>query len=112
MIPSILLPWKPRQQVGYDFWLPAEDGWNQSVILHDVNTWLWEPAHVIDIDYNGETEDAGAMWLPGEVYYNSIYGVRISIDDSTPTGFIVTIWNRYQGTGFKVSAIRIDIRRQ
>jgi hypothetical protein len=90
-----------RQQVGYDFWLPSVDGWNQSVILHDVNTWLWEPAHVIDIDYNGETEDAGAMWLPGEVYYNSAYGVRISIDDSTPTGFIVTIWNRYHGTGFK-----------
>lgn len=90
-----------RQKDGYDFWLPAVVGWDKSVIIHDVNTWLWEPAHVIDIDYNGETEDDGAMWLPGEVYFNSTYGVRVSIDEATPTGFIVTIWNRYAGTGFK-----------
>jgi hypothetical protein len=90
-----------RQQVGYDFWLPAVEGWNQSVIIHDVFTWLWEPAHVIDIDYNGDTGDAGAMWLPGEVYFNSTYGIRISIDAATPTGFIVTIWNRYGGVGLK-----------
>ncbi len=90
-----------RQQVGYDFWLPAVEGWDKSVIIHDVDTWLWEPAHVIDIDYNGETEDEGAMWLPGEEYYNATYGIRITIDEATPTGFIVTIWNRYHGTGFK-----------
>ncbi len=90
-----------RQQVGYDFWLPALDGWDKSVIIHDVDTWLWEPAHVIDIDYNGETEDDGAMWLPGEEYYNAAYGIRVTIDEATLTGFIVTIWNRYTGTGFK-----------
>ena len=99
--PNRFLTIEARQQVGYDYWLPAVDGWNQSIILHEVS-YMWEnPAHVIDIDYNGNTGDAGAMWLPGEVYFNPTYGIRITIDAATPTGFVVTVYNRYDPPGFR-----------
>ena len=90
-----------RQQVGYDFWLPAVEGWNQSVILHEVDLTLENLAHVIDIDGNGNTGDEGAMWLPGETYHDPQTGIRITVNYATPTGFVVTVNNRYDPPGFR-----------
>ncbi|MGQ9904230.1 MAG: hypothetical protein ACUVRU_07915, partial [Anaerolineae bacterium] len=48
-----------RKLTGYDSSLPG-----MAVIVHDVDTTRREPAHVVDIDNNGNTGDAGAMWTP------------------------------------------------
>jgi hypothetical protein len=60
--PNLFYTVEARQLEGYDSWLPG-----QAVIIHhvDVNRADGNPAHVVDIDRNGNTGDAGAMWLPG-----------------------------------------------
>jgi hypothetical protein len=73
-----------RRWTGYDVKLPGE-----AVILHEVDTSRLNPAHVVDIDGNGNTGDAGAMWLPGEVF--NANGVSVAIDAQTVTGFVLTV---------------------
>jgi len=79
-----------RRFAGYDNWLPGE-----AVIIHEVVLGRAEPAHVVDIDGNGNTGDEGAMWKPGETFTSSAYGISVKVDSSTSTGFVVTIRNRY-----------------
>jgi hypothetical protein len=77
-----------RQLVGYDSYLPGV-----AVIIHNVDVNRSEPAHVIDIDGDGDTGDEGAMWLPGEVFTDSENDIKIEVLSATPTGFVVTINN-------------------
>jgi hypothetical protein len=79
-----------RQLVGYDAHNPGS-----AVIIHDVDPNRDNPAHVIDIDGNGNTGDEGAMWIPGEVFYDVENGISVSINSATETGYIVTINNRF-----------------
>jgi hypothetical protein len=65
------------------------------VIIHHVDPSRDNDAHVIDIDGNGNTGDAGAMWIPGEVFKDEVNGISISIDSATETGYVVTINNRF-----------------
>jgi hypothetical protein len=74
----------------YDKWLPGS-----AVIIHDVVPARGEPAVVIDQDGNCDTGDAGAMYIPGEVFVDATNGIRVTIDSSTPTGYVVTISNRF-----------------
>ena len=76
-----------RRQTGYDVKLPG-----QAVIIHQVNTTRYEsPAHVIDIDNDEDTGDAGAMWTPGEVFRDPANKIAVAIMGTTATGFRVNV---------------------
>jgi len=75
-----------RQLKGYDAYNPGS-----AVIIHRVNPNWQNPAHVIDIDGNGNTGDAGAMWLPGEAFSDIAHKIQITVLSATPTGFVVKI---------------------
>jgi M6 family metalloprotease-like protein len=76
-----------RQAVGYDASAPAE-----AVVIHDVlPTRADRRAQVVDPDGNGDPNDAGATWVPGETFTDAANGVAVRIDGKTSTGFTVTI---------------------
>jgi len=75
-----------RRWQGYDVKLPG-----QAVIIHEVDTGRSIPAHVIDADGNGNTGDAGAMWLPGETFVDATEGITIHVLSETATGFVIGI---------------------
>ena len=76
-----------RLFVGYDDEIPDE-----AVVIHRVDTTLADRlAQVVDIDNNGDTNDAGAMWTPGEIFTDSENGLQVSIDAAYSTGYQVTI---------------------
>ena len=79
-----------RQFVGYDSWLPGE-----AVIVHQVDTFRGEPAHVVDIDRNGNTGDEGAMWRAGETFTDILNGIYVTVEAATETGFIITVENKF-----------------
>ena len=76
-----------RRRVGYDAKLPPD-----AVVIHEVIPGRSDdrPAHVIDIDGNGDTSDAGAMWGVGETFVDAS-GVHISVTAATSTGYVVSI---------------------
>ncbi len=75
-----------RRQVGYDIKVAGA-----AVVIHEVNTMRDPPARVIDIDGNGNTGDAGAMWEVGETFTDIAHGISVQVDSATETGFVVTI---------------------
>ena len=82
-----------RRLTGYDVQLP-----DPAVVIHDVTTTRYEsPAHVIDVDNNGITGDAGAMWITGEVFRNPTYKIAVAVLGATPTGFRI-----YTSSGLNV----------
>lgn len=87
-----------RRRVGYDQALPGD-----AVVLHSFDPNRSEPAQVIDVDRNGNPNDAGAMWTVGESYADSVFGVTIDVDSVNASGFGVTVvrgWRlRMQATG-------------
>ena len=65
-----------RLFAGYDDEIPDE-----AVVIHKVDTTLADRlAQVVDIDNNGDPNDAGAMWTPGEIFTDSENGLQVSID--------------------------------
>jgi predicted phage tail protein len=46
---------------------------------------------VVDGDNDGDPNDAGAMWLPGETFSNPAKGISITVDAVSGTGWQVTI---------------------
>jgi hypothetical protein len=87
-----------RRRVGYDQGVPGN-----AIVLHSYDGTRSEPAHVIDVDRNGDPNDAGAMWTVGESYADSIFGLTIDVDSANASGFGVTVvrgWRlRMQATG-------------
>jgi hypothetical protein len=78
-----------RRTVGYDEQLPGD-----AVVIHHVNTTRWDRlAQVVDTDGNGNPNDAGAIWLPGETFVDSLNGITVSVISATDTGFLVAINN-------------------
>jgi M6 family metalloprotease-like protein len=77
-----------RRWAGYDVKLPLE-----GVIIHQVNTTTGTPAVVIDADNNGNTGDAGAAWGVGESFSDTAYGITVTINSETATGYVVTVTN-------------------
>ena len=75
-----------RRLTGYDVGLPGH-----AVIIHDVLTSRIEPAHVIDVDNNGVTGDAGAMWTTGEIFRDNTYKISVAVLAITPSGFRVHV---------------------
>jgi M6 family metalloprotease-like protein len=77
-----------RKRVGYDTKLIGE-----GVIIHEVDPARTIPAHVVDADGNGNNNDAGAIWVPGEVFTDAAAQVRVTVNSATATGFVVTVRN-------------------
>ena len=76
-----------RLFAGYDDEIPDE-----AVVIHKVDTTLADRlAQVVDIDNNGDTNDAGAMWTVGETFTDLTNGLQVSVDAEHATGFEVTI---------------------
>ncbi len=77
-----------RDLAGYDAKLAG-----RAVVIHDVLTTRSIPANVFDIDKNGNTGDAGAMWIPGEKFTDT-NGITVTIIATTSTGHIVLVENQ------------------
>ncbi|HXJ79786.1 MAG TPA: hypothetical protein VMS64_14030, partial [Candidatus Methylomirabilis sp.] len=86
-----------RRFAGYDTKLPGE-----AVVIHKVDTTRSDRnAQVVDTDGNGNPNDSGAMWLPGETFTDSTIGATVTVNAQTATGFQVTI-----GLGVAASVAR------
>jgi hypothetical protein len=78
-----------RRLAGYDTPLPGH-----AVIIHLVDTTRADrDARVVDPDANGNPDDAGAMWLPGEAFIDSANGISVAVLSATSQGFVVTVSN-------------------
>jgi M6 family metalloprotease-like protein len=77
-----------RRFVGYDAGVPAE-----AIVIHHVdrNRSNGRPANVVDGDNDGDANDAGAQWLPGETFSNPAKGISITVGAASGTGWQVTI---------------------
>lgn len=75
-----------RRFAGYDNDIPDE-----AVVIHKVDTTRHRSAQVVDVDNNGDVNDGGAMWTPGEIFTDSENGIQVSIESASSTGYQVTI---------------------
>lgn len=69
---------------------------DSAVIIHLVNTarsFQDGRALVVDGDGNGDVNDAGATWLPGETFVDAARGISIAVLSATPTSFTVRVRN-------------------
>ena len=87
-----------RRRVSYDQGVPGD-----AVVLHKYDPSRSEPAQVVDATRNGDANDEGAMWRPGESFTDSLSGFSLDVDSMTASGFGVTVvrgWRlRMQATG-------------
>ena len=79
-----------RQQSGFDIKLVGN-----AVTIHEVDTARLNPAHVIDSDNNGNNNDQGAMWTPGEAFNDPTNRVWVRVESATTTGFVISVSNQY-----------------
>ncbi|MDQ6653917.1 MAG: hypothetical protein M3Y84_14395 [Acidobacteriota bacterium] len=78
-----------RLLAGYDSQIPG-----QAIVIHQVDTTRVDrTAQVVDADNNGDPNDEGAMWLPGEFFTDALHGIQISINSMNASSFSVTIAN-------------------
>ncbi|MFL5539722.1 MAG: putative Ig domain-containing protein [Longimicrobiaceae bacterium] len=78
-----------RRYAGYDgaARLPGE-----GVVIHRVDPSDGAtPAKVVDTDDNGDPNDAGAIWVPGETFTDLAAGVQVSVLAATATGYTVRV---------------------
>ncbi len=76
-----------RLFAGYDNEIPDE-----AVVIHKVDTTLADRlAQVVDVDNNGDPNDAGAMWTPGEIFTDTENNLQVSIEATYSSGYLVTI---------------------
>ena len=76
-----------RLFAGYDDEIP-----NEAIVIHRVDTTREDRlAQVVDVDNNGDTNDAGAMWTVGEIFTDTENDLQVSIDTAYETGYRVTI---------------------
>ena len=73
-----------RRLVGsYDSHIPGN-----AVVLHRACPY---GAQVVDVDNNGDPNDAGAQWTVGETFTDLANGITVAVNAQTTTGFQVTI---------------------
>ena len=78
-----------RRLAGYDGQIPGE-----AIVIHQVDTTRVDrTAQVVDVDNNGNPNDGGAMWLPGESFTDAAHGIQVRINSMSATSFSVTIGN-------------------
>jgi hypothetical protein len=76
-----------RQLVGHDAGVPG----NAVVIHHVITTRPGSPAWIVDPDHNGNPNDAGAMWTPGETFVDPANGISVTVNSLNATSATVTI---------------------
>ncbi len=81
-----------RRPVGYDAHAAAD-----GLVIHKIDTsqavGLTRFAYVVDSDNNGNPNDAGAAWTPGETFTDSANSVSVQVTGSTTSGYTVRIQN-------------------
>jgi len=78
-----------RRLAGYDNIGPIP---GEAVVIHNVDTTRGDRlAQVVDPDGNGNPNDAGAMWLPGETFTDSANAISVKVTGATSSGFTVNI---------------------
>jgi hypothetical protein len=92
-----------RRNAGYDMKLAGE-----GVIIHYVETGRTNPARVIDIDGNGNTNDAGAIWTVGETFSDTVNGITVTVVSATATGYVVNANNQSFATRYYVATSGSD----
>jgi M6 family metalloprotease-like protein len=76
-----------RKFVGYDELVPAE-----GVIIHNVvKSRPDRDAQVVDADRNGDCNDDGAVFLPGEKFTDAANKIEVEVLTDTGTGYTVRI---------------------
>ena len=76
-----------RLFAGYDDEIPDE-----AIVIHKIDTTREDRlAQVVDVDNNGDPNDAGAMWTVGEIFTDAENNLQISINAAYDTGYRVTI---------------------
>jgi hypothetical protein len=76
-----------RKFVGYDDLVPAE-----GVIIHNVQKSRPDrDAQVVDPDGNGDCNDGGALFLPGEKFTDVRNKIEVEVLEDTGTGYTVRI---------------------
>ena len=75
-----------RRFAGYDTRIPGE-----AVVIHNVLPSRSSDALVVDADNNGNTNDAGAMWTPGETFTDAANGITVTVNAMNASSFNVTI---------------------
>lgn len=87
-----------RRRAGYDTEIPAE-----AIVIHDVDPSRGDrAAQVVDPDANGNPNDAGAQWTPGEAFSDGASEISVVVDAATDTGFQVTVLTK----GFRLAVAR------
>lgn len=79
-----------RQRIAgnYEQNLPAD-----GVIIHEVDRWRQEEARVMDADGNGNPNDGGAVWLPGETFTDAGNEISITVVQISGTQATVNVRN-------------------
>jgi hypothetical protein len=62
------------------------------VILHEFDLNSDEPAHVVDVDDDGDAGDANFV---GQTFTDAAHGIEVSVDAATATGYSSIVLNRY-----------------
>ena len=93
-----------RRFFGYDVAVSGE-----AIVIHSVLTSRASPANVVDADGNGNPNDAGAMWLPGETFADAPNGIAVTVNSVDATSFTVTIT---RGSLVSVGASSVTFGRQ
>jgi hypothetical protein len=75
-----------RRLVGYDDDVPA-----RAVVLHNAAPTRSSDALVVDADGNGDPNDEGAQWLPGEAFIDLDNQIIVHVTAATANGFEVEI---------------------
>jgi M6 family metalloprotease-like protein len=75
-----------RRRVGYDATLPGD-----AVIMHLVDTTNSRPARVVDVDGNGDPNDAAAMWIVGETFFHKANALRMRVLSGDSQAFTVAV---------------------
>jgi hypothetical protein len=84
-----------RMWSGYDFALPGE-----AVIIHRVDTSQDDyDARLVDADNDGDLQDDGVQWLPGETFTDAANKISVTVVSQDATGFSVTITRGTSGGG-------------
>ena len=80
-----------RRTAGYDRGLPAD-----GVVIHKVDPTLGDrQAQVVDVDNNGNPNDAAAVWTPGERFTDLQDSVSVAVLSAIPAGYRVSIAYRF-----------------
>lgn len=93
-----------RRRVGYEGTRIPGD----AVVIHHVRRGVsgrGSPAWVVDSDNNGNPNDAGSMWTPGETFVDGPNGIRISVLAESPTAASVLVTQTGTREQFSVTTL-------